>query len=229
MSLDSASLLPTLVQPSLRADMDELDSILLTGRQLSSAKALLDLLGQVLADTDMLAMEAGRLLERLAGAAAADEGQHAAMARYQRNFDEILSLLAACRHIGQALTGGVEDGAPGMLRSLELLERTAGRLPGPPASPAAALAMLPHLGAFTLAVAEARDSLAADRGAVEARLSLSLEQLDEHQPSLGALEDTDLLKEAARLQALQIRQQLDGQAIGLGALVPRCLLDLRGG
>lgn len=227
MSLDSAPLLPT-PSPGLRpTEMDELDSILAAGRQLSSAKAMLDLLRQVLEDIDMLASEAGRILVLIADPALPGDEGRAALARYQRNFQEILSLLAASRHVSQLLMSNAEDGNPGMLRSLDLLERIASRLPRPPADSAAARAMLPDLSAFTLAVLEARDSFAADRGAIEAQLSLNLEQLDDQQATLGALEDTDLLKEAARLQALQIRQQLAGHAIGLGALVPRCLLDLR--
>lgn len=225
MSLDSAPLLPT---PSL-AGMDELDGTLTAGRQLSSTRALLDLLRQLLGDIDMLAVEASRVLSLAARPALPEEDWTAAAARYQQNFNEILSLLAAARHVGQVLMSSAEEGNPGILRSLELLRRITSRLPRPPADPAVARAMLPQFSAFTLAVAEARESFAADRGAIEARLSLNLEQLDDQQGSLGALEDTDLLKEAARLQALQIRQQLAGHAIGLGALVPRCLLDLRGG
>lgn len=228
MTLDSAPLFPMPSPVPQPLGLEELDGILATGRQLSSAKALLDLLRQVLEDVDTLANEASPALVALAGPLA-EEGWSAAQARYQENFRDILSLLAASRHVGQVLLSSAEEGRPGVFRSLELLERIAMRLPRPPDSPEAARALLPQFGAFTLAVAEARDSFAADRGAVEAQLSLNLEQLDDQQASLGALEDTDLLKEAARLQALQIRQQLAGHAIGLGALVPRCLLDLRGG
>lgn len=229
MSLDPAPLLP-IPSPGLRpSETDELDSILATGRQLSSAKAMLDLLRQVLEDIDTLAAEAGRLLARMAEPGLPEGAWSLALARYRKGFQEILSLLAASRHVSQLLVTGTEEAHPGLLRPLELLERIASRLPRPPSDAAAARALLARFGTLTLAVAEARESFAADRGAIEAQLSLTLEQIDDQQASLGAFEDTDLLKEAARLQALQIRQQLAGHAIGLGALVPRCLLDLRGG
>ena len=43
---------------------------------------------------------------------------------------------------------------------------------------------------------------------------------------MGALIDADLAKESARLQALQIRQQLGTQALGIANQSPQILLSL---
>lgn len=50
--------------------------------------------------------------------------------------------------------------------------------------------------------------------------------LDAQESGLGALVDTDMAKESARLQALQIRQQLGTQALGIANQAPQSLLSL---
>ena len=50
--------------------------------------------------------------------------------------------------------------------------------------------------------------------------------MDAQESGLGALVDTDMAKESARLQALQIRQQLGTQALGIANQAPQSLLSL---
>jgi flagellin len=50
--------------------------------------------------------------------------------------------------------------------------------------------------------------------------------LDAQESGMGALIDADLAKESARLQALQIRQQLGTQALGIANQSPQILLSL---
>jgi flagellin len=50
--------------------------------------------------------------------------------------------------------------------------------------------------------------------------------LDAQESGMGALIDADLAKESARLQALQIRQQLGTQALGIANQSPQILLGL---
>lgn len=50
--------------------------------------------------------------------------------------------------------------------------------------------------------------------------------LDAQESGLGALVDADMAKESARLQALQIRQQLGTQALGIANQAPQSLLSL---
>jgi flagellin len=50
--------------------------------------------------------------------------------------------------------------------------------------------------------------------------------LDAQESGMGALIDADLAKESARLQALQIRQQLGTQALGIANQSPQVLLGL---
>lgn len=52
------------------------------------------------------------------------------------------------------------------------------------------------------------------------------DKIDAIEAGLGALIDADLAKESARLQALQIRQQLGTQALGIANQSPQILLSL---
>jgi flagellin len=50
--------------------------------------------------------------------------------------------------------------------------------------------------------------------------------MDAQEAGMGALIDADLAKESARLQSLQIRQQLGSQALGIANQAPQVLLSL---
>lgn len=61
---------------------------------------------------------------------------------------------------------------------------------------------------------------------VDAQITFNKTIIDAQESGLGALVDADLAKESARLQALQIRQQLGSQALGIANQAPQVLLSL---
>lgn len=61
---------------------------------------------------------------------------------------------------------------------------------------------------------------------VDSQVSYNSNKIDSLNNGLGSLVDTDLLKESAKLQALQIRQQLGTQALSLANQAPQSLLSL---
>lgn len=61
---------------------------------------------------------------------------------------------------------------------------------------------------------------------LDATITFNSKKLDSLNAGLGALVDTDLSKESANLQALQIRQQLGTQALSLANQAPQSLLSL---
>ena len=61
---------------------------------------------------------------------------------------------------------------------------------------------------------------------VENQIRFNKDKIDAIEAGLGALIDADLAKESARLQALQIRQQLGTQALGIANQSPQILLSL---
>jgi len=61
---------------------------------------------------------------------------------------------------------------------------------------------------------------------IEAQINYNKAIMDAQSAGLGALVDADMAKESAQLQALQIRQQLGTQALGIANQAPQVLLSL---
>ena len=61
---------------------------------------------------------------------------------------------------------------------------------------------------------------------IDSQINYNKSILDAQESGLGALIDTDMAKESARLQALQIRQQLGTQALGIANQAPQSLVSL---
>jgi len=96
---------------------------------------------------------------------------------------------------------------------------------------AASLALTATTGAtaFTTAlkgVANQLNQTGADANLLDATISFNSSKIDSLNAGLGALIDTDLSKESAKLQSLQIKQQLGTQALSLANQAPQSLLSL---
>ncbi|MBS7811371.1 hypothetical protein KHU32_10510 [Roseococcus sp. XZZS9] len=61
---------------------------------------------------------------------------------------------------------------------------------------------------------------------VDSQINFNKAKMDAQEAGMGALIDADLAKESARLQSLQIRQQLSSQALGIANQAPQVLLSL---
>lgn len=61
---------------------------------------------------------------------------------------------------------------------------------------------------------------------VSNQIRFNKDKIDALESGLGALIDADMAKEAARLQSLQIRQQLGAQSLGIANQAPQILLSL---
>ena len=61
---------------------------------------------------------------------------------------------------------------------------------------------------------------------VETQINFNKKKMDAQEAGMGALIDADLAKESAKLQSLQIRQQLGGQALGIANQSPQVLVSL---
>jgi flagellin len=71
--------------------------------------------------------------------------------------------------------------------------------------------------------------LGADARYVDAQIIYNRDKIDAIDAGLGSLIDADLAKESARLQALQIRQQLGTQTLSIANQAPQFLTSLFGG
>ena len=75
-------------------------------------------------------------------------------------------------------------------------------------------------------VADANNQIGSDSNMLDATISFNTSKIDSLNAGLGALIDTDLSKESAKLQALQIKQQLGTQALSMANQAPQALLSL---
>lgn len=75
-------------------------------------------------------------------------------------------------------------------------------------------------------VANQTNQIGADSNMLDATISFNSSKIDSLNAGLGALIDTDLSKESAKLQALQIKQQLGTQALSMANQAPQSLMSL---
>jgi flagellin len=78
------------------------------------------------------------------------------------------------------------------------------------------------------AINDALNRLGADSRYIDAQVNYNRDKLDALESGLGTLIDADIAKESARLQALQIRQQLGTQTLSITNQAPQALLSLFG-
>ena len=75
-------------------------------------------------------------------------------------------------------------------------------------------------------VSDQLNQTGADSNRLDATISRNNSKIDSLNAGLGALIDTDLSKESAKLQALQIKQQLGTQALSMANQAPSSLVSL---
>ena len=75
-------------------------------------------------------------------------------------------------------------------------------------------------------VANQTNQIGSDSNSLDATISFNTSKIDSLNAGLGALIDTDLSKESAKLQALQIKQQLGTQSLSMANQAPQALLSL---
>ncbi|MEM9964515.1 MAG: flagellin [Asticcacaulis sp.] len=98
------------------------------------------------------------------------------------------------------------------------------------ASVSAATAILSRLDATIKSVNSALGALGAQAKQIEGHLNFVSKLTDSLTSGVGNLVDADLAKESARLQALQVQQQLGTQALSIANQAPQVILSLfRGG
>jgi flagellin len=78
------------------------------------------------------------------------------------------------------------------------------------------------------ALNDALNRLGSDARYIDSQIGYNRDKLDAVEGGLGALIDADIAKEAARLQALQIRQQLGTQTLSITNQAPQALISLFG-
>jgi flagellin len=89
-----------------------------------------------------------------------------------------------------------------------------------------AATVLGQLDASMSAVNQALGNLGSEGKQIEAHLNFVSKLTDVLETGVGNLVDADLAKESARLQALQVQQQLGAQALNIANTAPQVILSL---
>jgi len=90
----------------------------------------------------------------------------------------------------------------------------------------AALASGGNFNTVETAIATALNTFGSNSNYIDNQIKYNKDKIDAMEGGLGALIDADLAKESAKLQSLQIRQQLGTQALSISNQAPQTLLSL---
>ena len=128
---------------------------------------------------------------------------------------------------GGNITGIRNEG--GGTFTINAVDGTTLKLTSTPAVATAAQAMIAAGGEFDLIdarISTALNEFGASMQYVENQITYNAKKVDAMNEGLGALVDADLAKESSKLQALQTRQQLGIQTLGIANQGPQVLLSL---
>lgn len=223
------------VAQSVRADVAGLSA---ANEQLGGVKGILDTSLSGLTKVSETMVKVRETLVRLADDTlnadqrAQYESQYTALQTQMTNFIEDATyngrtLLATAAPGGDITTTRNESGTTYTITSVD----GAGTLivAAAPTDAAGAQAALADGGDFDTvqtAIGNALNTFGSDARYIDSQISYNKDKADSLEAGLGALIDADLAKESARLQSLQIRQQLGTQALSIANQAPQTLLSL---
>ena len=122
-------------------------------------------------------------------------------------------------------TGNISVGAQGLLAASETAFG-ADAAPIALADAAAADTLKTALGVFETAVKGTLSTLGSASRQIDGQISFNSKLSDVIESGIGNLVDADLAKESAKLQALQVKQQLGLQALSIANQAPQSIMSL---
>jgi flagellin len=137
------------------------------------------------------------------------------------NGRNLLSASAANVSITSTISGGQLT-----ITNASTLSQVSASLSGGVASTAQALALLTTIDAQTVIIGTALGSLGSDNTSLNFLSTFTKTLADAVTEGLGSLVDADLAKESAKLQALQVKQQLGVQSLSIANQRPQTILSL---
>jgi flagellin len=238
------------VAQGVRSDMAGLTS---ANEQLGGVKGILDTTLAGLGRVSTLMVEVRGVLVKLADGTISDDQRAQYQAQFDTLREQVATVMRDASYNNRSLvtTSGTEVSglvgtAPSSLvagsivtvrnelgtnYTIDQVDGEALLVASAPTSPTAAAAMLTgtgtnDFGTVMNAINTALNDFGNSSRFVDSQISYNRQKLDSLESGLGSLIDADLAKESARLQALQIRQQLGTQALGIANQAPQSLLSL---
>jgi flagellin len=127
---------------------------------------------------------------------------------------------------GDLVTVRNELGTTYTIAETDAATLTIAAAPADAAAARTALADGGDFGTVMTALNDALNSYGAASHYIDSQIAFNKEKADALEAGVGALVDADLAKESARLQSLQIRQQLGTQALSIANQAPQTLISL---
>lgn len=230
------------VAQSVRSDVAGLMAV---NEQLGGAKGLLQVTFAALGQVSDAMREARATLTRLADSALSTEQFNQYKAQYTALRSQIEGFLNDAKYNGRSLlsTSAAGPTNPDNIITIQnedgggftinAIEKATLLIASAPANAAAAVALLTSTasGAGNFqptedAIGAALNQLGTTDQYVEKQINFNKDKMDALNAGIGSLVDADLAKENARLQALQVRQQLGVQTLGIANQSPQVLLSL---
>ena len=220
------------VAQGLRKDLKGLEAV---GEQLNNAKGLLSVANSAATSiSDALGRMEG-VVVKLADENVSGDTRAQYETQYTNIKNEISSYVSNASFNGQNIlnsTAGVNvisniSADQLSISGFDLATDVTSKLGSAPTNAAAAKTLL--TGNFATAntnVGTALASYGADNTRINNQITYTSSVTDATEVGLGAVVDADMAKESAKLQALQIRQQLATQTLGIANQAPSILLSL---
>ena len=231
------------VAQTVRSDTASLGAV---NEQLGGLRGLVDISLTALEQVSKTMIEVRSVLTRLSDGTITGEARDQYNQQYAQLRDQITNFQEDADYFGRNLLTGTspaddivtlrsESADAADLYTLPALGPNTNFLVmvGPFATDADARAALdPATGDFTdinNIINDAMNRLGSDARYIDAQINYNGSKLDAMEAGLGNLIDANLAKESARLQALQIRQQLGSQTLSIANQAPQFLTSLFGG
>lgn len=224
------------VAQSVRSDVAGLTAV---NEQLGGAKGLLQVTFAALSQVSEAMREARAALTRLSDSALSTEQFNQYKAQYTALRSQIEGFLNDAKYNGRSLLSTTaagpsnpdniitiqnEDGAQLTINAIEKAKLLID--PAPANAADAVILLTTKFQPTEDAIGAALNQLGTTDQYVEKQINFNKDKMDALNAGIGSLVDADLAKENARLQALQVRQQLGVQTLGIANQGPQVLLSL---
>ena len=224
------------VAQSVRSDVAGLTAV---NEQLGGAKGLLQVTFAALSQVSEAMREARAALTRLSDSALSTEQFNQYKTQYTALRSQITGFLNDAKYNGRSLLSTTaagpsnpdniitiqnEDGAQLTINAIEKAQLLID--PAPANAADAVILLTTKFQPTEDAIGAALNQLGTTDQYVEKQINFNKDKMDALNAGIGSLVDADLAKENARLQALQVRQQLGVQTLGIANQGPQVLLSL---
>ena len=229
------------VAQSVRSDVAGLSAV---NEQLGGVKGLLQVTFAALSQVSEAMREARSVLTRLADSSLSFDQYKQYRVQYEALRSQIEGFLNDAKYNGRSLLSAAaagssnpdnittlqnEDGAQLTINAISKASLWIDAAPDESEPARAANAVNLLRGNFVnveTAIGFALNQLGTTDQYVEKQINFNKDKMDALNAGIGSLVDADLAKENARLQALQVRQQLGVQTLGIANQGPQVLLSL---